>query len=291
MAAGGSATASRRWLAQELRRLRENNRLSQKDAAQSCGWSGARLSYLETDARPVLAEDLDVLLPLYGVPEADRKEYYEAVSRTKAPGWWERYEHLVPDWAPPYLGFEQGAAKIRTFESLLVPGILQSEGYTAAIMRGGLRRRSEREIARLVELRVARQTILTRPDEPTQLEAIIDESILYRSPGEPDGPGVLGPQLEHLERMAKRPNVTLRIVPFDGGLQSFSTGPFSILSFPADQPDPLVFLEHRGGSLWLDDSDSVARFELAFEGILERALDSRSSLATVRGTIERYARQ
>jgi len=262
--------------------------MSQRDAAERCGWSGARLSYLETGQRPVLAEDLDVLLPLYDVPKTERQPYYDAVERSQAEGWWGRYEQLIGAWTQKYIGLEQGAAEIRTFEPVVVPGVLQTSGYASALMRSGIRPRSEREVSRLVELRLARQTILTRADEPTRLDAIIDESVLHRSTGDP---GVLAAQLEHLARMAKLPNVTLRVLPIEGGLQLFSTGPFAILSFPGDQPEPLVYLENRAGAFWVEEFDSVERFFLGFDGLSKAALDPEASLATVREATERHARQ
>lgn len=282
-----SPTAWRRWLALELRRLREARGLAQKDAARECGWSGARLSYLETGQQQPVDDDLDKLLALYEVPEKDRVAYYGAVKRSQDEGWWERYDHLVGDWVPIYVGLEQGAAEIRSYEPLLVPGILQTEEYAIAIMRGGLRRRSGREVSRLVELRIARQAILTRSEQPTDLDLVLDESVLLRSPKEP---GVLARQLEHLAQMAQLPNVTLRVLPLERGVQSFSVGPFSILSFPADQPDPIVYLEHRGGALYLEGFDEIERYALAFEGLADMALDPKASLATVREMAERHAR-
>jgi len=288
MASRDSPTAWRRWLAQELRGLRVDQRISQRDAAERCGWSGARLSYLETGQRPVLPEDLDVLLPLYDVSKEERQQYYDAVERSQAEGWWERFEKLIAKWTQDYIGYEQGAVEIRAFEPVVVPGLLQTEGYASALMRSGIRQRSEREIARLVELRLARQAILTRPDQPTRLDVIVDESVLHRSPTEP---GILTAQLEHLAEMAKRPNVVLRVVPLEGGLQGFSIGPFSILSFPGDRPDPLVFVENRAGASWIEEFESVERFSLGFEGLLKAALDPEASLAMVREAAERHARQ
>jgi transcriptional regulator with XRE-family HTH domain len=263
--------------------------MAQRDAASACGWSGARLSYLETGQRPVTADDLAALLPLYEVPESDRAPYYDAVRVSEAEGWWERFDPLLDDLQPMYVGLEQGAAEIRTFEPLLVPGILQVEEYVAAIMRGGLRRRGEREIARLVELRTNRQGILTRTEQPAKLDVVLDQSVLYRSPPRPSGPGALGPQLDHLVDMATRPNVTLRILPFEGGVQAFAMGPFSILYFPKDQPEPMVYIEHRGGAMWFEEFDAIERYALAFDGLASLALDPEASLAMVREAKERHA--
>jgi transcriptional regulator with XRE-family HTH domain len=285
MATSVSPTVWRRWLALELRRLRKVRGLPQQEAARACGWSGARLSYLENGQQPPTEDDLDQLLALYEVPDGQRERYYTAVKRTHTSGWWERFEFLVDDWISLYVGLEQGAKEIHTYETSIVPGLLQTPEYATAIMRSGLRHRSPREIARLVELRTARQAILTEGDEPTKLDVVLDESVLTRSTNEPE---VLPGQLKHLLELAERPNVTVRILPLDGGVQTYAPGPFSLLTFPWDQPDPgIVFLEHRGGALYLEDFDEIERYTLAFEGLTDLALDPKTSLATVRETRER----
>jgi transcriptional regulator with XRE-family HTH domain len=276
-------------LALELRRLRRVQNLPQQVAARECGWSGARLSYLENGQQHLTEDDLDKLLELYKVPDEDRERYYTAVKRSHTAGWWERFEFLVDDWISLYVGLEQGAAEIHTYETLVVPGLLQSPDYATAIMRSGLRHRSPREIARLVELRTARQAILTEGDEPTKLDVVLDESVLMRSPNQSE---VLPGQLQHLAEMAQRPNVTVRILPLEGGVQTYSPGPFSILTFPWDQPDPgIVFLEYCGGAHYLEEFDETERYTLAFEGLSGLALDPEMSLAMVREAIERLPRQ
>jgi len=285
MATSVSPTVWRRWLALELRRLRREEGLAQQEAARKCGWSGARLSYLENGQQPPTGEDLDKLLTLYEVPGAERDRYYDAVKRSHTSGWWERYEYLVDDWIALYVGLEQGAKEIHTYEALAIPGILQTPSYITALMQSGLRHRSPREIARLVELRTARQAILIEGDTPLKLDVILDESVLKRSPGDAD---VLRGQLAHVLEMADRPNVTVRVVPLAGGLQTFAPGPFTILTFPWEQPDPgIVFVEYRGGSLYLEEFDEIERYTLAFDGLADLALDPEASLATVREAMEK----
>jgi transcriptional regulator with XRE-family HTH domain len=289
MATSVSPTVWRRWLALELRRLRTVKNISQQGAAKQCGWSGARLSYLENGQQPVVESDLDKLLELYEVPEPERGRYYGAVHRSHTSAWWERFEFLVDDWISLYVGLEQGAKAIHTYETAVMPGLLQTPAYATAIMRSGLRHRSSREIDRLVELRTERRAILTEGTDPTEFDVVLDESVLYRTPEDRE---VLRGQLEHLLEMAERPNVTLRVLPLDGGVQTFSPGPFSLLTFPWEQPDPgIVFLEHRGGAVYLEEFDEIERYALAFEGLTDLALDAKESLATVRETLERRPRK
>lgn len=287
MATQGSPATSRRWLAEQLRKFRDARGMAQRDAAKASGWSGARLSYLENGQRPVTRNDLDTLLPLYEVPEERREVFYAAVDDAQVEGWWERFDYLVAGYIPAFVGLEQGAATIRTYEPTLIPGVIQTRRYAQAIMESGVRRRSAREVERLVDFRTSRQAILTRDSSPTRLDMLLDESVLFRSPLRDES--ALVEQLGHLITMAERSNVTLRVVPLRHGLQSYSSGPFCILSFPNNEPDPVVYVEHRGGALWLEDFDSVERYELAFEGLTALALDPEASLATAREAIERQA--
>jgi transcriptional regulator with XRE-family HTH domain len=285
-----SPTVWRRWLALELRRLREEGGIAQKDAGRACGWSGARLSYLENAQQNLVQEDLDKLLPLYEVPEDQRDRYYDAAERSRERGWWERFEHLlVPDWLSMFVGLEQGAAEIRSFQPIALPGLLQTPDYAAAVMRRDVRRRSTREIERLVDLRTARQGILSRSEEPTRLSVVLDESVLSRGPGELQ---LMAAQLQHLGDMAARPNITLRVLPLDQGVHSLAPGPFSILTFPWKQPDPgIAYVEYRGGALYLEEFEDVESHTLAFEGLADLALSPEESLAMVREASERYIRQ
>jgi transcriptional regulator with XRE-family HTH domain len=285
MATSISPTVWRRWLALELRRLRREQGLAQQEAARKCGWSGARLSYLENGQQPPNEDDLDKLLKLYEVPNTERDRYYTAVRRSHVAGWWERYEFLIDDWIALYVGLEQGASEVHAYETLAMPGLLQTSDYATALMQSGLRHRSTREVARLVELRTARQAILTEGDETTKLDVVLDESVLKRSPGDVE---ILRGQLEHVLDMAERPNVTVRVLPLLGGLQTYAPGPFTILTFPWEQPDPgIVFVEYRGGSLYLEEFDEIERYTLAFDGLVDVALDPEASLATVREAMEK----
>jgi transcriptional regulator with XRE-family HTH domain len=286
MVTTSSPTAWRRWLALELRRLRENSGLAQKEASNRCGFSGARLSYLENAQQNVVESDLDKLLPLYGVPGDDRDRYYEAVRNSRERGWWQRFEPLIPDWLALYIGLEQGAAEIRSFLPLVLPGLLQTPKYAAAVITGDVRRRSQREIARLVELRTTRQRILTRSEDPTRLWAVMDEGVLTRTP---EDPHAMIAQLQHLIDIAAYPNITLQVLPRLRGVHSYTPGPFNILIFPWDQPDPnLVYIEYRGGAVYLDEFEDIESHTLAFTGLVEQALSQDDSIAMMRNEIERY---
>jgi transcriptional regulator with XRE-family HTH domain len=281
-----SPTVWRRWLAFELRRLREDTGLAQKDAGKACGWSGARLSYIENAQQNVAEKDLKKLLPLYGVPDTDWPMFANAAEQSRRRGFWERYD-TVPG-VSEYVGLEQGAASIRYVELAVVPGLLQTREYATALLESDVIPRTGQQIARTVELRLARQIALTRSEDPVDVSAIVDESVLRRPGG---GPKAMAAQLDHLVTMAERPNVTIRVVPFDRGVNVCMVGAVRLLSFAwASVPD-VVYLEHRDRLVPVDDESAVAAHLLAFEHLSKMALDADSSLAMMRDLSEEFLRR
>jgi transcriptional regulator with XRE-family HTH domain len=288
MATLSSPTVWRRWLAMELRRLRDEEGLAQKDASKACGWSGARLSYIENAQQNVTREDLDQLLPLYHVPEKERADYYEATRRSQEKGWWERYQRLVPPGVQLFAAFEQGASSIRAFHPVVLPGLLQTPAYAAQVFEAEVWPRTEQQIARLVEVRQERQKILTRDQQPLELKVVIDEATLRHRT---DHDATMAEQLDHVIAIAELPNVTLQVLPFERGVQSYSLGEFQIFDFPWEADPGVVCLELREQTVYLEEVHEIDSYALAFEHLSDHALSPEQSIATVRATSKEYRRR
>ncbi|WP_280273509.1 DUF5753 domain-containing protein, partial [Nocardia wallacei] len=164
--------------------------------------------------------------------------------------WWHRYSDLLPQWFETYIGLEHAAHSIRTFEAQLVPGLLQTEAYTRAVVELG---HEEGEAARRVELRLRRQEVLDRPGAPT-LWAIVDETVLHRPVG---GNAVLREQLEHLVEMSERPNVTLQVLPYAAGGHAAVGSSFAVLRFAEQELPDIVYIEQLTSALYLDSSKDL----------------------------------
>lgn len=284
-----SPTVWRRWLAFELRRLREQRGLAQREVGKACGWSGARLSYVENAQQNVVEDDLAKLLPLYGVPENEWDTFRQAAARSREKGFWERYDdRVVPDYVSLFIGLEQGAASIRSVDPVLVPGLLQTPEYTAALLRSDVIPRTEQQIARMVEIRQARQAILSRAEDPVELSVVLEESVLRRPAG---GPKAMADQIDHLIDMAGRANVTIRVMPLDRGVMAAMSEAYRILSFSLDPDQGVVFIEYRDGAVYLDDAPAVDAHRLAFEHLSNLALGPEPSLALMRALSEEYLRR
>lgn len=285
--AASSPTVWRRWLAFELVRLRQRAGLEQKDVAKALRCSVGKVSYYETAERPVVVRDLDeVLLPLYGVPEDRWPVYLQAARDSRQKGWWERYDPAtLPDWFSLFVGLEQGAARIRVYEAQLVPGLLQTHAYAEAVTRSGTAERTEEEIERHVELRLARQAVLDRDPDPLRLWVVLDEAVLRRMIG---GPAVMAEQWEHVLSRVDSAGVSIRVVAFGAGVHAAEGVGFTVFDFDDDDLTPVVYAEQLSRNTFVDEADEVAVYTSALadaELMGESATASRELIAARAGNL------
>ncbi|MER5748842.1 helix-turn-helix transcriptional regulator [Streptomyces sp. NPDC002088] len=274
----------------QLAGFREDAGLAQDQAARALGFSGAKLSRIESGKgrRPPTERDVRALLELYGTDAYEASVLLKLLQRAGEPGWWQRYDkRLMPEWFDRLVGLQEAAATIRTFEIQYVPGLLQTPAYTRAVVERGLPNVPAGEVQRRVELRMRRAQLLSRADAP-QLWAIVDESVLLRVLGDR---AVMREQLAHLLEMAQRPHVTVQVVPLDVTHASAPAIPITYLRFGGlDLPD-VVYLEHIRSANFLEDRDETEEYRLALDRLADEALDPRDSLRLLRDTMEgRYPR-
>lgn len=265
----GGPTARRMVLGGQLRRLREAAGISREDAGYSIRASASKISRLELGRVGFKRRDVTDLLSLYGVSDqAERNAFLIMAGESNQPGWWHRFGDVMPAWFSDYVGLEESAARLQTYEIYFVPGLLQTAQYARAVFRQGRPESDEEEIDRRTSLRLRRQQMFTQRGT-TRLWAVIDEGVLHRPIG---GRAVLREQVEHLLEMTTLPNISLQLVPFALG-GSAAEGAFTILRFAeSDLPD-IVYLEHLCGAMYLDKADEV---ELYTKVANRLAVDARS---------------
>ena len=276
----GGPTVLRILLGAQLRRLREAKRISLEEAGNVIRASHSKISRLETGRVGFKDRDVVDLLTLYGVvDEKEREALRSLASRANSPGWWHDYSDVLPNWFEAYVGLEEAASQIRAYEVQFVPGLLQTEDYARAVTM--LAYSNPREINRRVNLRLARQSVLTREDPPS-LWAVLDEAVLRRPIG---GANAMRTQLKHLIEMSQRPNVTVQIVPFKAGGHAAAGGPFSVLRFAEyDLPD-IVYLEQLSSALYLDKQDVVDSYLAVMERLCIEAATPATSVKTLRALL------
>jgi transcriptional regulator with XRE-family HTH domain len=266
-----------RRLAVELMRRREASGLSREEAARRLEWSTSTIFRIETGRSRPQPGNVRVLLDLYGVTGSERDGLIQLAREARQPGWWHSFRDVLPNPYEVYIGLEGGAASIRNFEPVVVPGLLQTEDYARATFKGGPRELERDEIERRVEVRRARQQILTRDDRP-RLWAVIDEAVIHRLVGDP---AVMRAQLGHLIDTAEQGKTTVQVVPFRAGAHAGTTGPFVILDFPEPTDPAVVYVETLAGDIYLEERADVNRYTIAFDRLLAAALHPDDSVRLI----------
>jgi transcriptional regulator with XRE-family HTH domain len=239
--------AVRMLLGARLRKLREAAGVSREDAGYAIRGSESKISRLELGRTSVKLRDVTDLLDLYGVSADERATLLAMAGHANTPGWWQAYGDVIPAWFAPYLGLEQAAAVIRTYEVQFIPGLLQTPEYARAVLEVGAGDNTDLDTGQLVSVRMRRQQILRRPSPP-RLWAVIDEAALRRPIG---GVTVARAQLRHLVEMTRLSHVNIQVAPFCAGSQAIADGPVTMLRFPEAELPDLAYLEQHTTAAYL----------------------------------------
>ena len=250
-----------RRLAAQLRELREAAGLTQEDVSERTGKDRSTLYRLESAQQRPQKSTLIQLLDLYGAAEPRRSELLTLLREASQRGWMRPYRSELPDVYSDYIGFEDEARSIANYESLFVPGLLQTEAYARAQLRGTLPYASEAEIESRVAARLERQPVLVK-DGALKLWAIMDEAALRRLVG---GRDVMRGQAGHLLEARSLPNVTIQVIPYGAGAHPGMDGSFVILEFPDPDDPSIVYVESAAGGLFLEQDAEIRRYMLMFE--------------------------
>ena len=250
-------TVTRMLLGAQLRRLREANGTSREDAGYAIRGSESKISRMELGRVGFKERDVVDLLGLYGVTEErERTEVLSLLRSANTPGWWYRYNDLLPGWFQSYLGLEAAAVLIRGYEVQFVPGLLQTEAYARAVIRLGHSGTDTEEIERRVSLRIARQRVLAGSDPP-RFWAVVDEAALRRPIG---GLAVMQGQIDALIEVTELPTVRLQVIPFGVGGHAAAGGAFTILRFPDRDLLDVVYIEQLTSAFYLDKPEDVDQY-------------------------------
>jgi transcriptional regulator with XRE-family HTH domain len=264
--ADGSPTVRRRELGALLRKLREEKGMSVKQVTEQLICSPSKVSRIETGQRGATLRDVRDLCDFYGVSDQGfRDQLMDLAKQGKQQGWWQPFG--LP--YSTYVGFEAEAVVIRDFDSAVVPGLLQTPEYTAALHEDPLPFGDRELIGKRIQARLKRQELLTRTSPPPlELWAILDEAVLHRAIG---GPAVMAAQLKRVVQDMSRPNVTVQVIPYSIGAHPALDSNFNILEFAGAAPD-LVYSEGMVGFIYLDRPEDITRYHQVFEHLGQLAL-------------------
>ncbi|WP_405814370.1 helix-turn-helix transcriptional regulator [Streptomyces sp. NBC_01390] len=289
--------AGRMVVGTHLRRLRKERGLRLKDVVGQVGQVGSAptLSRIENGSTPLKADTVLALARFYGVTDQAQLDALERlVSSSQAPQWWEEFRDAIPGWLERLISVEASAQEIRTYEAQYVPGLLQTPSYARALMQQAIPAVSpaaedqrQARLERAGRVRQTRRSLLNEPGAP-DLFALMDESILARAVG---GDSVMRGQLRALYNMEENEErIHIRILPFRAGAQGLAPAPaLTLLSFPADREEDMVYLEVPSGGSYLTDPEGVQRYRLALTTLWSRATTRDETLAMIHRYIDQFA--
>ncbi|MFJ2597120.1 helix-turn-helix domain-containing protein [Streptomyces erythrochromogenes] len=266
MAVNGNPTIRRRRLGAELRRLRLARGLTSTQVAQHLLISQPKVSHLENGRRAISPRDIRDLCGLYQVTDQQIIDSLMEMAReSNRQGWWVACGE-VPYGV--YIGMETAAATVRSYEPLVIPGLLQTPAYASAVTAETIPLATEEQIAVRLEVRLCRQSRVHHPARSFRLEVVLDESALRRVVGSPE---IMSEQLEYLNRLGEQPHIAVQVLPHGAGAHPGILGQFSILDFP-DSDTGTVYLERFTSDLYLEKRSDVRYYGAMFDRIQTRAL-------------------
>jgi len=271
-----SPTVRRRRLASEMRKLRRESAKTREEAARFADIGVATISRIEAATHAPKVADIAMLCKFYGLDEERTEVLVTLARQSKLRGWWQKYGGVIPAWFEVYVGLEEEASEIRSYQCGVLYGLLQTERYAREVLNAD-ETVPELEGERRLEVRLKRQELLGATDAP-KLWSIVDEEVLRRQVG---GREVMREQLLHLIAISKQPGVTIQVIPNEAGAHPSMDGAFEILSFP-DRRDPdVAYVQYRRGAIYLEDPAETDDYDQVFNQLRARALGAPETRALI----------
>ncbi|MEZ0069112.1 transcriptional regulator with XRE-family HTH domain [Streptacidiphilus sp. MAP12-20] len=276
-------TVRRRRLGAELRRLREQKGLTAEEVAQQLLVSQSKISRLENGRRSISQRDVRDLCEVYGVSDSAMIDGLMTMAReSRQRGWWHAFGDVPYS---VYIGLEAEAVGIRTYESLFIPGLLQTREYAHAVVTGIQPEAQPAQIDKRTDVRMVRQDLLRNGEEPLRLWAVVDEAALHRVVGSPE---TMRAQLESLIETSLLPHVTVQVLPFSVGAHPGMTSNFSILEYRDASDATVVYLEGVTSDLYLEKETDVRAYATLYEHLQAQALGPEQTRELVDKVAKRH---
>ena len=252
-------------------------------------WSLSKLIRIENGSVGISTNDLKVLLGHYGIVDDHRIGELIALARAaKERSWWSVYSEVATQKLLQFVEYEAAAMITRSFQPLLIPGLLQTEEYAREVIGNlGGQVPMERSDA-LVALRMKRQELLEQGGPPPWFFFILDEGVVRRLVG---GQDVMRSQIRHLIKLASKDNVTIEVVPYSAGVNRGMNGPFVMFEFPEPEDEDVLYLENpRGDLLNRDDQEEIYTYREIFEELRHISLGADDTVRFLRELLDEQVR-
>lgn len=283
MSLNRNPTVRQRRLARTLRHFRDAAGITAVVAAQHLGCSESKISRIENAQIGIKKGDLLLLLDLYQVASKRARDDILGLARESSRrGWWDRHAGEVSSVYADYIALESDAAEVFNVETILIPGLLQTEEYAFAVVRA---QRPNAELSRvdtLTQIRMRRQSVLTGP-QPVQLWAVIAESVLSHDVG---SPAVMRAQLEQLIQMSELPNISVQILADSSFAHAMLSTSFVILGFPDQAESDVAYADTLLSTVYVEDPREVSEYATVFRHVMSAALSLPESTALINRKLE-----
>lgn len=281
MADSPRPTVRRRRLGRELRRIRDEGGLTLESAARRLERTASSLSKIERGVQGLRHGELVFMLDTYSVTDPDLRQTLISLRRSaNQKGWWHQYREAAPE-LMDFISLETDASSIRVFETMRIPGLLQTEDYARAMFRGAISPSRPADMDAKVNIRMTRQNVLTQADPP-RFWVIISEAALHQNVG---GPEIMRRQLQHLIEVAEMPNVMLQVLANAAVDTLALDGAFMIIELGQRQEFVVVFVECLTRGWYLEDDEDLERFQFAFDRLRAAALSPTDSLTLIESVL------
>ncbi len=257
-------TVVRRQLGRRLRRLREEAGKTVVDVESAKLASTVKLWRIETGKTPVKINDVWALCRLYGADDKTTDTLTALATGTNEQGWWENYSDVMGAGLALYIGLEEAADGLRSYEAELVHGLFQTADYFRAVSRAARPTSEENAFERRVTLRLERQRAVLRRSQPPQITAVLNMAVLARQVG---GPEVMASQMRHLHELAHLDHIDIRVLPWDAGAHAAMAGSFAILDFDDPDDPAVVHAESHTGARYVEQPAKVDEYREIFSAI------------------------
>lgn len=280
MASPSSPALSRRELTLRLKQLRQRANLTIEEAAERLFVSPAKISRMETGARPVTLRDVSGLAPIYQLSDEEREHLFALARKSREPGWWQEADATF---IPEIADLESAAVRLYEYQSGFIPSLLQTEDYARALIMRMAPDLSKEDVEERVKTRSARQAHLLESGRPEYF-AMVDEGGILREVG---SASVMLAQLRHITELAGRDHIKLRVVPFAAGAHPAVDTPYMLFTFDGEPVTDVAYAEGVLGHSFIGQEPDLDLFKDASERIQELALLDAESLTLVEEAMTR----
>ncbi|MDN3025074.1 DUF5753 domain-containing protein [Streptomyces sp. S.PB5] len=174
---------------------------------------------------------------------------------------------------------EQEAYSFLSYQSLAIPGLLQTRDYCRAVFGYRYPAIGSETAEQWVSARMERQLVLQRKRPPV-CHFVIEEGILRRQVG---GPEVMREQYQQILDYTEPVHVSFQIMPTEMAPHACLDGPMVLLETP--DHDRLVYLEVQRASFLVSDPEEVRDYDLKYGMLRSQALSPDESARFLQGLL------